>query len=264
MSKLKAIPPHVEQVRGFSMRVALVCLLVAFSGLLHAAPSATPSWMVGVWQYENRLVWIKVDADGSAYQCRIAPAGTIFTAKGRFVAPRSIRWKTLWGTDEITRQDDQIAVGQKWQTTTAYHRANGDMSASCYIANGSTMPGPPDTHVPTEQEVHSPRIGEEIDAILYADVTPAERLARLRPYAEPMQSMDEVAQKLDVTLCFGSGPGVFQCHVAHSGLVLVFDPDKKLRVMRREARQVHGVHFPEMSLADRGFEWHGYRRWYPN
>jgi hypothetical protein len=54
------------------------------------------------------------------------------------------------------------------------------------------------------------------------------------------------------------------CGVVSSGLRLVFDPDKKLRLIRRSARVVDGVAQPEQSLTDRGFEWHGYRRWYQN
>lgn len=103
-----------------------------------------------------------------------------------------------------------------------------------------------------------------IDAILYRDSTREEILANLKIYAAPMQSMEDVRKRLEFGLCFGSGPGVMQCQVADTGLSLVFDPDKKLRLIRRDARVVDGVSYPEMSITDRGFEWHGYRRWYQN
>jgi len=127
----------------------------------------------------------------------------------------------------------------------------------------STMsPGAASTRVePDTQAMHA---AKAIDAILYADYSQQERLAKLKPYAALMQSMEDVKKRLEFGFCFGSGPGVMQCKVANSGLSLVFDPDKKLRLMRRDARVVGGVAYPEMSLTDRGFEWHGYRRWYQN
>jgi hypothetical protein len=76
--------------------------------------------------------------------------------------------------------------------------------------------------------------------------------------------MEDVRKRLEFGPCFGSGPGVMQCQVADTGLSLVFDPDKKLRLIRRDAHVVDGVSYPEMSITDRGFEWHGYRRWYQN
>ncbi|GLQ98168.1 hypothetical protein [Dyella mobilis] len=108
------------------------------------------------------------------------------------------------------------------------------------------------------------RTAKEIDAIIYASSTRDEILAKLKPYAAPMQTMEDVRKKLDLGFCFGSGPGVMQCQVANTGLSLVFDPDKKLRLIRRDAQVVNGVSYPEMSITDRGFEWHGYRRLYEN
>lgn len=112
---------------------------------------------------------------------------------------------------------------------------------------------------PNEVAKHT---SKAIDAILYADSSREEILAKLKPYIAPMQSMEEIRKELELGLCFGSGPGVMQCQVANSGLTLVFDPDKKLRLIRRSARVVNGVTYPEMSITDRGFEWHGYQRWY--
>jgi hypothetical protein len=106
--------------------------------------------------------------------------------------------------------------------------------------------------------------GKAIDAILYTNASQEQQLTELKPYVAPMQSISDVQKKLEFGLCFGSGPGVMQCKVANSGLVLVFDPDKKLRLIRRSAKVVDGVTYPEMSITDRGFEWHGYRRWYEN
>lgn len=108
------------------------------------------------------------------------------------------------------------------------------------------------------------RDAKAIDAILYGSDSREDRLAKLKPYAEPMQSLDEVKGRLALDGCVTSGPGVVDCGVVGSGLRLVFDPDKKLRLIRRSARVVDGVAQQEQSITDRGFEWQGYRRWYEN
>lgn len=108
------------------------------------------------------------------------------------------------------------------------------------------------------------RDAKAIDAILYGNYSREDRLARLKPYAEPMQSLDDVKSRVALDNCVTSGPGVMDCGVVSSGLSLVFDPDKKLRLIRRRARVIDGVAQPEQSITDRGFEWHGYRRWYEN
>lgn len=108
------------------------------------------------------------------------------------------------------------------------------------------------------------RDAKAIDAILYGNDSREDRLARLKPYVEPMQSLDDVKSRVALDDCVTSGPGVMDCGVAGSGLSLVFDPDKKLRLIRRRAHVIDGVAQPEQSITDRGFEWHGYRRWYEN
>lgn len=111
----------------------------------------------------------------------------------------------------------------------------------------------------TEQNL---RDAKAIDAILYGSGSREDRLAKLKPYVEPMQPLEEVKGRLALDRCITTGPGVMDCGVISSGLRLVFDPDKKLRLIRRSARVVEGVAQPEQSLTDPGFEWHGYRRWY--
>lgn len=113
----------------------------------------------------------------------------------------------------------------------------------------------------TAENLHD---AKAIDAILYGNYPREERLAKLRPYVELMQSLDDVKSRLALGICITSGPGVMDCEVVGSGLSLVFDPDKKLRLIRRRTRDIDGVVLPEESISDRGFEWHGYRRWYEN
>lgn len=135
----------------------------------------------------------------------------------------------------------------------------------CLLAAGcARTPHPDATSARPETDTPAIRTAKAIDAILYTTASRESLLAQLKPYASPMQSMEDVQTRLDFLLCFGSGPGVMDCQVGRSGLSLVFDPDKKLRLIRRDARVVGGVAFPEMSITDRGFEWHGYMRWYQN
>lgn len=122
----------------------------------------------------------------------------------------------------------------------------------------------PGTSARDQPPVSAKQTAKAIDAILYGDFSREDILAKLKPYAAPMQSIEDVRKQLEFGLCFGSGPGVMQCRVAATGFSLVFDPDKKLRLIRRDARVVDGVSYPEMSITDRGFDWHGYRRWYQN
>lgn len=112
------------------MRFVAFCFCLVLSGLVGAAEPAPPSWMVGLWQFGGHTVWIKIDPDGGALQCRIAPGGTVYKSEGRYGEPGSIRWQSMWGTDKVARQEDQMSLSGKWGSF-AYHRANGVMSPRC-------------------------------------------------------------------------------------------------------------------------------------
>jgi hypothetical protein len=138
-------------------------------------------------------------------------------------------------------------------------------AAVCLLVAGcANTPHPGATSPHAATDTPAARTAKAIDAILYTNATREQLLAELKPYVSPMESKAEVEGKLALQYCVGSGPGVHQCQVSDSGLSLVFDPDQKLRVIRRSARVVAGIEYPEMSLTDRGFEWNGYRRWYQN
>jgi hypothetical protein len=112
------------------MRVAALCFLLALSGLIRAAERVPPSWMVGLWQFDGHTVWIKIDPNGDALQCRIAPGGTVYKSEGRYGAGESIRWEINWGTDKITRQEGLMSLSGKYGSF-AYHRTDGGMSPRC-------------------------------------------------------------------------------------------------------------------------------------
>jgi hypothetical protein len=57
--------------------------------------------LVGLWQIPQGWVWIKIDPDGSALQCR-AGSNIVLASRGHLSEDsREIRWEYLWGTDEV-------------------------------------------------------------------------------------------------------------------------------------------------------------------
>ena len=89
---------------------------MALCVLARAEGSAPLESIVGLWQFPDRGVWIKVEADGSAFQCRHAPSGTLFKSKGTYVSPGAIRWDDIWGTDKISVKDNVMTLAGKWGT----------------------------------------------------------------------------------------------------------------------------------------------------
>jgi len=112
------------------MRNIVVVLLVAVSGLACAATPGPPSEFVGLWQFRDNTAWVAINPDGTAFQCRIAPGGTVYESEGRFVPPQSITWKTIWGTDEVTSKFDHLTLHGKWGDF-AYHHTGVAMSSAC-------------------------------------------------------------------------------------------------------------------------------------
>jgi hypothetical protein len=116
------------------MRWVAVILFLAVPGLACAAVSP-PSSLVGLWQFGEHTVWVKIDRDGTALQCRVAPDGTVYASEGRYASPRSIHWQKLWDTDEITSDDDQMTLHGK-HGNFSYHRTSEAMSPACFRKPG--------------------------------------------------------------------------------------------------------------------------------
>jgi hypothetical protein len=115
------------------MRIALVIIsIVAAVGCSHARLQHPSNRLVGLWQFPERRVWVQIDTDGSTFQCRLAPGGTIFAAKGRFIAPDSISWQEIWGTDRVTVNPDNIVLHGQWGDFT-YVRATTPLDSACSI-----------------------------------------------------------------------------------------------------------------------------------
>jgi hypothetical protein len=79
-----------------------IVVLAFFSCVGYAqTPAALPS-IAGLWQFAENSAWIRIDENGSAYQCRIGKEGTVYSSMGAFVAPNSIEWRAIWGVDKIS------------------------------------------------------------------------------------------------------------------------------------------------------------------
>jgi hypothetical protein len=109
-------------------------------------------------------------------------------------------------------------------------------------------------------------VAREIDSIIYSDLPKDQMLEKLKPIVAVMDSIDDFTKKtgLEFESGFGSGPGVVDYSVENCGLSLVVDPDQKIRIIRRAEKSINGKDYPQMSISERGFNWNGYARLYPN
>lgn len=112
------------------VQIALLLLFAAFSDMALANSSIPMASIAGLWKFGMNSVWIQINSDGSALQCRIAPGGTVYTSRGAFVSPGTVRWKAIWGVDNVSLASDQMTLHGKWGDFT-YHRSEQPMSPIC-------------------------------------------------------------------------------------------------------------------------------------
>lgn len=112
------------------MRKTAAFLLAMIFSMHVAATPAAPSWLVGLWQFGENAVWVRVNPDGSALQCRIAPQGTVYKSTGSFVSPASIRWEKMWETDTVSPDGSQLIFHGKGGAN-SFHRTGLEMSPAC-------------------------------------------------------------------------------------------------------------------------------------
>jgi hypothetical protein len=115
------------------MRLLLVIsLIAAVAGCSHAPLLLPDNHLIGLWQFPERRVWVQIDADGSAFQCRIAQGGTAITARGRFLPSGSILWQEIWGTDRLIANPDSIVLHGQFGDFT-YVRATAPLDSACLL-----------------------------------------------------------------------------------------------------------------------------------
>jgi hypothetical protein len=128
----------VKEIR--SMRV-VPCILAIGIGLaklsitMAVVPSGAkapviPKEAVGLWQFPDRTVWVRIAANGETFQCRVAPKGTIYRSEGKFVTSDTIQWRReTWGIDRVSLRDGGMTLSGKWEFT--YQRSVDPMDGRC-------------------------------------------------------------------------------------------------------------------------------------
>ena len=113
------------------MRIPLtIAVILSVIGCSDDPVHQTGASIVGLWQFPERGVWVQIDADGSTFQCRVAPGGTVFMAKGHFITEKSILWSDIWGVDRVKVNENSITLQGKWGAF-IYVRATTPMNSAC-------------------------------------------------------------------------------------------------------------------------------------
>jgi len=68
---------------------------------------------VGIWQYPETSVWVKINSDNSVYQCRIARNNKVISSKGKLKG-NIIFWEEVWKQDTINRMKNIISLNGKY------------------------------------------------------------------------------------------------------------------------------------------------------
>jgi hypothetical protein len=93
------------------------------------ATSSPLDSVVGLWQFPDRWVWIKILPDGRAFQCRIDPVGEVFRSEGIVTSDGKINWRENWGTEIVTRIGEGITLTGKRRIR--YIRSKTEMKPAC-------------------------------------------------------------------------------------------------------------------------------------
>jgi hypothetical protein len=112
------------------MRKLLTFVLLYSICATYALATPVPASLTGLWQFGRYMVWVQINPDGSAYQCRIAPKGTVFKATGTFTSPGSIHWHQIWGVDQVSLRKGILVVKDQ-DGSYEYQAASQPMGASC-------------------------------------------------------------------------------------------------------------------------------------
>jgi hypothetical protein len=112
------------------MKKAATAAFILVSGLAHAGDPSLLTSISGLWQFAEYNVWIQIDENGAAYQCRIGKEGTAFSASGTFVSPNSIEWHNIWGTDTVTLASGTMTLKGRFGEF-KHHRASKPINPAC-------------------------------------------------------------------------------------------------------------------------------------
>ncbi len=129
------------------MRILLSTVLLYLAGCAYAqTPPLLPS-AAGLWQFGQNAAWVQISLDGAAFQCRIAPDGTVYTSKGSFVATNAIHWQQIWGIDQVSLPAGALVLKGRYGTF-EYRRTSQPMGAACVAAPQGANISSKQTRVP--------------------------------------------------------------------------------------------------------------------
>jgi hypothetical protein len=112
------------------MRKLLAAVLLYILCASYVQASLAPASLVGLWRFGQYKVWVQINPDGSAYQCRIAPSGTVYAATGTFTSPGSLHGHQIWGVDQVSLHAGTLVVkdlGGSYE----YQATTQPMGAAC-------------------------------------------------------------------------------------------------------------------------------------
>src|SRR5262245_60088699 len=66
--------------------------------------------LLGLWQYPERSVWIEINSDMSAFQCRIARNDAVISSWGKVVGNATINWNENWGPDKVQTTPNTLTI----------------------------------------------------------------------------------------------------------------------------------------------------------
>jgi hypothetical protein len=128
----KSVPPQLRFRRILrSTQIVASVTFILFSTLACAKESSSLLTSIsGLWQFEDKNVWVLIDEKGVAYQCRIGREGTVFSASGVFVSPNSIEWQNIWGTETVIFTSGTMTLKGRFGEA-EHHRASTPLSPAC-------------------------------------------------------------------------------------------------------------------------------------
>ena len=116
-----------------SMRTVgvLFALLVAACSQAPSRPDV--SGIFGLWQFPERLVWIEINPDMSAFQCRIARSNIVISSWGELVGSSTINWEENWGPDVVQATTHTLTI-ERPSGISEYQKAASPMAQACIAA----------------------------------------------------------------------------------------------------------------------------------
>lgn len=66
--------------------------------------------MIGLWQYQDKEMWIQIDKRGRVFQCRIGFSRETFTSKGKLNTDNAIEWENIWEPSPVEIVKNSLIV----------------------------------------------------------------------------------------------------------------------------------------------------------